>query len=336
MMSKIHIVLTFISESLSLLPVNLIAHLTCFVAVAEELHFGRAAERLGMAQPQLSQRVKRLEGELGVRLMDRSSRHVELTDPGRRLLDEARDILARVQRVYGLADTPSGTGTVRAGIPGELGAGTVAALIGAFRDRLPDATLELQPLGTAGQVRRLTEGALDVGILRHPAETHGLTLGPMTAQPLGVLLAASSPWADAPEVHLSDLAGSELAVFPREEAPEAYDELLADCRRHGYQPAAVHDSPNPDFTLGLVLAGRAVALIPRTEASTGLAWRPLLGRPLLTRLSCAWRSGAEDIDSVRNFVEAATEVLRAHSATPPSHAAPRPRVVVRPASAFLA
>lgn len=315
---------------------NLIAHLTCFVAVAEELHFGRAAQRLGMAQPQLSQRLKRLEGELGVRLVDRSSRHVGLTEPGRRLLDEAREILARVQRVYGLTAGSPDTGTLRAGVPGELGAGTVAALIGAFRERRPDTVLDLHPLGTAAQARGLADGSLDIGILRHPAETHGLVLGPMAAEPLGVLLPATSPWADAPEVHLSDLAGSELAVFPRDEAPEAYDELLADCHRHGYDPTAVHDSPNPDFALGLVLAGRAVALIPYTEPPPGLAWRPLLGRPLLTRLSCAWRRGTDEAGPAGDFAQAVADVLRERAAAAPPETAVRPRLVVRPASAFLA
>ncbi|WP_436771394.1 LysR family transcriptional regulator [Yinghuangia sp. YIM S09857] len=315
---------------------NLIAHLTCFVAVAEELHFGRAAQRLGMAQPQLSQRLKRLEGELGVRLVDRSSRHVGLTEPGRRLLDEAHEILARVRRVYALAEGSPETGTLRAGVPGEVGAGTVAALIGAFQERRPGTVLDLRPLGTAAQVRGLAEGTLDVGILRHPAETHGLVLGPIVAEPLGVLLPASSPWADAPEVHLSDLAGSEFAVFAREEAPEAYDELLADCRRHGYHPAAVHDSPNPDFTLGLVLAGRAVALLPHTVPPPGLTWRPLLGRPLLTRLSCAWRRGADEAGPVGDFAEAVADVLRERAAAAPAGPAIRPRRVVRPASAFLA
>ncbi|MEU8134010.1 LysR family transcriptional regulator [Streptodolium elevatio] len=315
---------------------NLIAHLTCFVAVAEELHFGRAAQRLGMAQPQLSQRLKRLEGELGVRLVDRSSRHVGLTDPGRRLLDEAREILARVQRVYGLTERSPDTGTLRAGVPGELGAGTVAALIGAFRERRPDTVLDLRSLGTTAQVEQLADGSLDVGIVRHPVETHGLVVGPVAAEPLGVLLPESSPWAGAAEVHLSDLAGSELAVFPRDEAPEAYDRLLADCARHGYQPAAVHDSPNPDFTLGLVLAGRAVALTPYAEPPPGLTWRPLLGRPLLTRLSCAWRRGTDEAGPVGDFADTVADVLRERAAAAPREAAVRPRLVVRPASAFLA
>ena len=149
--------------------VNIVGHLACFVAVAEELHFGRAAERLGMAQPPLSQRIQRLERELGVRLFDRSSRRVELTAPGRLLLDEARDILTRVDRVYSVAERArlGEVGTVRAGLPSDLGGPIVAALIAAFRDRRPDLRLDLRETGTAEQVR---------AIYARLREVEGLTL----------------------------------------------------------------------------------------------------------------------------------------------------------------
>lgn len=315
---------------------NLVPHLECFVAVAEELHFGRAAARLGVAQPPLSQRIQRLERELGTRLLNRSSRRVELTASGRLLLDEARDILGRVERLSTVAERARQGGSLRAGVPSDLGGGVVAALIAAFRDRSPGTPLDLRPLGSAEQVRLLTEGALDVGVLRHPTETEGLDLGPMLAQPVGVLLPADSPWAAAPEVHLSDLAGHDVVVFPREEAPGAYDALLADCRRRGFQPAAVHQSPHPQFTLGLVLAGTAVALVPRLDDVPGAVWRPILARPLAWQTSCAWRSDGELRTMVDDFVAAATEVLRTEAAMVPVGDTVARRVVVRPASGFLA
>ncbi|MFC6878141.1 MULTISPECIES: LysR family transcriptional regulator [Actinomadura] len=319
---------------------NLVGHLTCFVAVAEELHFGRAAERLGMAQPPLSQRIQRLEKELGVRLFDRSSRRVELTAPGRLLLDEARDILARVDRVYSLADRArlGETGAVRAGLPADLGGAVVAALIAAFRARRPDLRLDLREIGTAEQVRALAEGALDVGVVRHPCDSRDLDLGPMLGQPVGVLLPADSPLAASPEVHLADLAGHDLVAFPREEAPGTYDELLATCRRHGYEPPAVHEARHPQFALGLVLAGTAVALAPRAEDGAAAVWRPLLGDPLTWRTSTAWRRGAEpDRErAVADFTAVATAVLRTEAGMVAVGEAPARRVVARPASGFLA
>ncbi|MEU8797958.1 LysR substrate-binding domain-containing protein [Spirillospora sp. NPDC048819] len=374
---------------------NVVGHLRCFVVVAEELHFGRAAERIGMAQPPLSQRIQRLEHELGVRLFDRSSRRVELTAPGRLLLDEARDILTRVERIYSVAERArlGEIGTVRAGLPSDLGGPIVAALIAAFRDRRPDLRLDLRETGTAEQVRALAEGALDAGIVRHPCDSRDLELGPMLAQPLGVLLptgepptgadptnappagvdptgappagadpaGASTAGADStsvstagvglagagsagaglaagPEVHLVDLGGHDLVVSPREEAPGAHDELLAACRRHGYAPAAVHEARHPQFALGLVLAGTAVALVPRVDDTAGVTWRPLVGEPLVRRTSCAWRRAAdpEHARAIADFTAVATAVLRSEAGMTPLDAAPARRVIPRPSSGFLA
>ncbi|MES9537272.1 MULTISPECIES: LysR family transcriptional regulator [unclassified Actinomadura] len=322
---------------------NLVGHLRCFVVVAEELHFGRAAERLGMAQPPLSQRIQRLEKELGVRLFDRSSRRVRLTPPGGLLLEEARDILTRVDRIYSVAERArlGEVGTVRAALPSDLGGRVVAALIAAFRERRPDLRLDLRETGTDDQIRALAEGALDAGVVRHPCDTRGLELGPMLAQPLGVLLPAGDGAAEPgapPEVHLADLGTREVVVPPREEAPGAHDELLAGCRRHGYAPAAVHEARHPGFALGLVLAGTAVALVPRTDDTAGAAWRPLAGEPLAWRTSCAWRRARdpEHARAIADFTAVATAVLRDEAGMAPLDRPPARRVVPRPSSGFLA
>ncbi|WP_433467151.1 LysR family transcriptional regulator [Spirillospora sp. CA-128828] len=319
---------------------NLVGHLRCFVVVAEELHFGRAAERLGMAQPPLSQRIQRLEKELGVRLFDRSSRRVRLTAPGGLLLDEARDILTRVDRIYSVAERArlGEVGTVRAGLPSDLGGPIVAALIASFRERRPDLRLDLRETGTDEQVRALAEGALDAGVVRHPCDSRDLELGPMLGQPLGVLLPAAGELAASPEVHLADLGARDLVVPPRGEAPGAHDELLAGCRRHGYAPAAVHEARHPGFAHGLVLAGTAVAIAPRTDDTAGVTWRPLVGEPLAWRTSCAWRR-AGDPDHARaiaDFTAVATAVLRDEADMTPLDGAPTRRVVPRPSSGFLA
>lgn len=302
------------------------------MVLAEELHFGHAAERLGMAQPPLSQRIQRLEKELGVRLFDRSSRRVELTSPGRLLLEEARDFLARADRIYSLAERAraGGAGTLRAGLPSGLGGDVVAALIAAFRDRRPDLRLDLRELPTGEQVRALADGILDVGVLRHPCDTRDLTVGPLLGQPVGVLL--PEPGA-GDEPHLADLAGRDLVMFPRDEAPGTYDELLVTCRRHGYDPPAVHEAGDPQFALGLVLAGTAVALTPRTAERPGVVWRPLAGEPLTLRTSCAWR---RDDRSVAEFTAVANAVLRREAGMRPIERPAARRVVPPPASGFLA
>ncbi|MCP2336907.1 LysR substrate-binding domain-containing protein [Actinomadura rupiterrae] len=315
---------------------DIVGHLAHFVAVAEELHFGRAAERLGMAQPPLSQRIRRLEDELGVRLFDRTSRRVELTAAGRLLLPEARDVLGRVDRIRELSERArSGeVGLVRAGLPADLGGDVVAALVSAFRDRRPDLRLALRETGTAEQVEALADGSLDVAVLRHPCDTRGLALGPVLAQPLGVLLAADDPLGASGEVRVDALAGRDLVLFPREEAPGAHDDLLAACRRNGFEPHAVHEARHPQFALGLVLLGTAVALVPRLTDWGGAVWRPLAGSPLALRTSCAWRRDAGD-GPVADFAAVTTDVLREVAAMRPLDAVPPRRVVLRPSSGFL-
>ncbi|MEV0996734.1 LysR substrate-binding domain-containing protein [Nonomuraea sp. NPDC050202] len=301
---------------------DLVRHLRYFIVVAEELHFGNAAIRLGMAQPPLSQRIKRLEEELGVRLFDRSARQVRLTEPGRLLLGEAREIVGRVDRLHELA-RQGGRGTVlKVGVPPDLAATVLAALVAAFRESSPEVRLAPAEVWTADQVTALAEGTIDVGLVRHPVTAPGLTFGQVLVQAQGVLLAEGDPLASVGEVHLADLAGRELLMPPKEGEPGWRAEVLAECRRQGFVPAQVHEGAG----LGLVLAGAAVAFGPRTELP-GLAWRPLLGSPITSRVSTAWRAATP---AVGDFSAAAVRTLKESAGMTHEGAAPVRRVSRRP------
>ncbi|AQZ66561.1 LysR family transcriptional regulator YnfL [[Actinomadura] parvosata subsp. kistnae] len=301
---------------------DLVRHLRYFIVVAEELHFGNAAIRLGMAQPPLSQRIKRLEEELGVRLFDRSARQVRLTEPGRLLLSEAREIVGRVDRLHELA-RQGGRGTVlRVGVPPDLAATVLAALVAAFRESSPEVRLAPAEVWTADQVTALAEGTIDVGLVRHPVAAPGLTFGQVLVQAQGVLLAESDPLAGVGEVHLADLAGRELLMPPKEGEPGWRAEVLTECRRQGFVPAQVHEGAG----LGLVLAGAAVAFGPRMELP-GLAWRPLLGSPITSRVSTAWRAATP---AVGDFSAAAARTLKESAGMTDEGAAPVRRVSRRP------
>lgn len=299
---------------------DLIRHLRYFTVVAEELHFGNAAIRLGMAQPPLSQRIKRLEEELGVRLFDRSGRQVRLTEAGRLLLGEAREIVARADRLPDLVR--GGAAVLRVGVPPDLAATVIAALVEGFRANNPQVRLAPMEIWTADQVTALADGTIDVGLVRHPVAAPGLRFGRMLVQPQGVLLTPGDPLAEAGEVHLADLAGRELLMPPREGEPGMHAETLAECRRHGYLPARVHEGAG----LGLVLAGAAVAFAPRVEMP-GLAWRPLLGSPIAHRVSTAWRA---DTAVVRDFSAVAVRMLKERGGMRDEGAAPVRRVSRRP------
>ncbi|YCK42175.1 LysR family transcriptional regulator [Actinomadura sp. ATCC 39365] len=304
---------------------DLVRHLRYFVVVAEELHFGNAAIRLGMAQPPLSQRIKRLEEELGVQLFDRSARQVRLTEAGRLLLGESREIVSRVERLRELARRGDG-GVLKIGVPPDLAASVIAALVAGFRAVNPDVRLVPVEIWTADQVSALAEGTIDVGLVRHPVAAPGLDFGQVLVQPLGVLLTGDDPLAEAGEVHLTDLAGRELLMPPKEGEPGWHAETLAECRRHGYVPGQVHQGAG----LGLVLAGQAVAFGPKADVP-GLAWRPLLGSPIAYRVSTAWHAATgPKKDWVAEFSDVAVRTLKESAGMTDEGAAPARRISRRP------
>ncbi|MDG4861776.1 LysR substrate-binding domain-containing protein, partial [Streptomyces sp. T-3] len=277
---------------------DLIRHLECFVAVAEESHFGRAAERLGMAQPPLSQRIQRLERELGVRLFERTSRQVTITKAGTLLLDEARGLLDRSESLLATARRirDGESGLLRAALPPDLSGDTVAAILAEFRDRHTGVELELHELTTAQQLERFGARGLDVGLIHHPCEVAGLELGPVLRREVGVLISRDSPVAALEEVPLGSLDGYELILFPRAGAPALHDQVLTTCARHGFSPAAVRHGQGASFVRGLILSSRAVAFGPRDAREPGrdIVWRPLAGAPLAWQHSVAWPQGHGD------------------------------------------
>ncbi|MEU4549520.1 LysR family transcriptional regulator [Nonomuraea dietziae] len=306
---------------------DLVRHLYYFTVVAEERHFGNAAIRLGMAQPPLSQRIKRLEEELGARLFDRSARQVRLTEAGRLLLPEAREVVARVERLRELVRHGEAR-TLKVALPPDLGATAIAALVARFREESQGLRLAPAEMWTADQVSALSEGLIDVGVVRHPVTAPGLRFGQVLVQTPGVLLAETDPLTEGSSVHLQDLAGRELLLFPQEGEPGAHAETLSDCRRNGFVPAEVHHG----IGLGLVLAGSAVAFGAEVSLP-GVVWRPLLGSPLAWRVSTAWRVETPEVAA---FAATAVRTLKESAGMTEEGVAPVRQVRRRPAMGFLA
>ncbi|MFD9905905.1 LysR family transcriptional regulator [Streptomyces sp. NPDC059063] len=287
-------------------------HLRIFVVTAEELHFSRAAEVLGMAQPPLSQAVRRLEKELGAELFDRSNRQVRLTAAGSVLYDEARDLLVREERLRSLVRraVDGDVGTLRAGVPEDTAAPVLHALLAACAEHAPGLRVDLQEVSTQEQLRLLASGGLDVGLLHQPVDATGLAVGPEVTVDLGVVLPRTSPLARLAEVDLADLRGHDLVLCPRDAAPGWYDATLDVCRSGGFVPARVRHARNSEFLLGLVAAGVGVAFErgPAARKEPRVVWRPLAGRPVTQRLTGAWpvqgaHAGAE------RFARLAADVL---------------------------
>jgi DNA-binding transcriptional LysR family regulator len=281
-------------------------HLRYFVAVAEELHFRRAAERLHMSQPPLSQQIRRLEEEVGATLLVRNQRRVELTAAGQAYLARSRDILAAVE------DAAREARRVQRGEVGRLDVGFVGSamysvvpeVLRAFRERFPDVGLRLRELGTTEQLRRLEDGRLDVGFLRPPGPRPGLSIETVLLEPVVAALPEHHPLAAAPEVRVEDLAAAPLVLMTRAGAPGLRDALtrLTDGLA---EDAIVQEVTEMQTLVGLVAAGVGVSLVPqslRALARAGVVYRDLTGDVPTVRLSAAWRSG-DDSPVLAAFLE---------------------------------
>ena len=278
-----------------------------FVAVAEHLHFGRAAQALAMAQPPLSRAIQLLETELGVPLFERSQRKVSLTDAGRGLLPEARLVLAAAGRLAGSARSAA------AGDQGELALAFVSIvdysflpeLLRRFSSRFPGVRMNLREATTDVQIADLRAGRSDAGILLGPlgeeaaisgaraAGTAALAYRPLASESLVLALPANHPRA-ARGAALA-LAGFALEPFicsPRQVAPRLYDAIIGGCALAGFSPRIVQEAIQMQTIISLVSAGMGVALVPESIISLkrrGVVYRRLRGARPVLEIGLAWR-----------------------------------------------
>jgi DNA-binding transcriptional LysR family regulator len=255
-------------------------HYRYFIAVAEELHFRRAAERLHISQPPLSQQIKQLESELGVQLLERSSRRVELTDAGQTFLGEARAVLAAVDRsVNRVQRTARGElGWLRLGFVASAVADVLPPLLERFRATTPDVEFELRELNTEQQVQALASDVIDLGIARDLQRGERFEQTLLRTEPLLAVLPSSHRLADRSGIGLVDLADDDFIALPRARVPRLHDRLLSLCRAAGFNPNLAQEAVQFPTILSLVAASIGVAVVPasvqgfRTE---GVVYLPL-------------------------------------------------------------
>jgi DNA-binding transcriptional LysR family regulator len=270
-------------------------HFRYFVAVAEELHFGRAAARLNMAQPPLSQQIRQLEEELGVTLLRRSRRRVELTDAGQAFLAGARTTLAEADQAAAAARRAA-TGEMGRLAIGFVGSGAYSVLpemLGAFRRQFPDVELVLRQATTAQQVSSLRAGRLDVGLLHLPLGDDGLTCRTVLREPLVVALPDGHPLAVQDIVPFTSLAAAAFVMFPRHLGPGLYDRIIGACQQAGFIPRVVQEAANMETITALVAAGLGIALTPasvRHLRRPGVVYRSLSNSPM-GEMALAWLPG---------------------------------------------
>ncbi|HEX2177485.1 MAG TPA: LysR substrate-binding domain-containing protein [Nocardioidaceae bacterium] len=273
-------------------------HLRYFRAVAEERHFGRAAERLHMAQPPLSQQIRQLEAELGVTLLRRSTRRVELTDAGSAYLERVRGILAAVE------DAGVEAQRVAAGLEGRLVIGCVGSatysLLPAFartlREELPGVDLGFRgEMLVPDQIEALLAGRIDLALLRPPADEPALSVTTLRRDRLIVALPERHRLAVRQRIRVADLRNQDLVVHASGGRSVMYDAVTALCRDAGFEPRVRHEVAETSTLVTFVAAGLGVAVVPGPVADLGVAgttYRPLARRDARIDLAVAVR--AED------------------------------------------
>lgn len=292
-------------------------HLRYFVAVAEDLHFGRAAARLHIAQPPLSRQIRDLERELGAELFARVKGRVSLTHAGRAFLVEARRTLAQAERARATAQRAARgeVGRLRVGfVEAATYSGVLADVLGLFRARHPDVGLELFELSSLQQTEALREGRVEVGVLHSLPYDAAEWLGVerLTDDPMIVALPSGHRLARRPTLPLAALAAEPLLLLRRPDGPGLHDRIIAACQAAGFSPAVAQQAGQLQTLVGLVAAGAGVTFVPGSLEALrrpGVVYRRVAGLGLDMGLWAVWRL-AEESPVAARFLDALREVVR--------------------------
>jgi DNA-binding transcriptional LysR family regulator len=294
-----------------------------FTVVAEELHYGRAADRLHITQPALSRQIRDLERALGVTLFDRTSRRVALSQAGQAVLGQARRALTEADRAVRLA---------RLAAHGDLGELTIAvlpavalalvpAIIRAYRDAHRSIDVTISESFDDEQLTALAAGRIDAGFLRAVEAPPGIRLQTLLTEPVVAALPADHRLAHHDRLALSELAGEPFVFFPRHRSVLAYDEFIASCRAAGFSPAIVQEASGIS-ALGLVAAGLGVTVVAASYQALSLAgvrFVPLVGHQLA--LQVAWAADNTNT-ALPGFLDTARHIAAQTIRLVPDHPPP--------------
>lgn len=273
-------------------PIEL-RQLKYFVAVAEELHFGRAAQRLNMAQPPLSQQIRRLESQLQVRLFDRHNRSVRLTSAGTALFAKAGDILRDVSRAV------DATLNAARGETGSLGIGfgfsatytLLPALVSRYRKMYPNVQVDLFEMTISQQIEALAKSEIDVGVLRLPLNVATLATKIVLVESLVLAIPKEHALAQRGTLKVRELAHEQFVMAPPNRVG-FFDLIKSICRSAGFEPHIAQHATGLHTALGLVSVGMGIAIVPQSLTQTpvrNVIYKPLVDAPK-SQVALAWRA----------------------------------------------
>jgi DNA-binding transcriptional LysR family regulator len=267
-----------------------------FLAVANELNFTRAAETLAIAQPALSAQIRQLEAQLGVQLLERTTRSVRLTEAGRSVHEQGPAALAALSDVWEAARRAGRgeAGRLRIAYSPSSGYETAPRLVEAVRERHPEIEIAGEVLSTPEIVRAVLDGKVDVGVARTPVPADGIRLRTVRLEPQGVIAPADHPLAAQAAVDLAAIAGHPLLMHPRDANPVHYDRVVDLFRRAGVTPRLVERPMAFDPTMRTIRDGTGIALVGTSSAeglAPGLCWIPLEGPDTRLPVQLVLRAG---------------------------------------------
>jgi DNA-binding transcriptional LysR family regulator len=297
-------------------PELALPQLHAFVVLAEELHFGHAAARLGIAQPPLSQQIRRLEDKVGHALFTRAPGHVTLTPAGSELLPAARRALTDL--TDGLAAARAvgsgSAGRLRIGFAASLALTILPGLLRTFRHQFPGVQLDIQEMTTAPQIAALHDKTIDIGLLREPpVDETELGFSTVLSEPFVAVLPSTHPLATQRTVGLAQLADSPFVLLPRTVGPTLHDQIIGLCTAAGFTPQIVQHAVEWQTVCALVETGLGVSLAPasiRLIRLKGVAFRRIQPGTARTRVAVAWRK--------KDHNPLVTNLLETISQDPPS------------------
>jgi DNA-binding transcriptional LysR family regulator len=289
-----------------------IRRLKCFIAVAESLHFGRAAQRLNIVQSAVSQQIKLLEQELGVELLKRSRHRVDLTEAGTAFLTAAKRALCQTEEAVQVArDAAAGRlGRLRLGFIDNVLWSVLPPILRAFRDRYPGIDVNLQQLDRGQQIKALEDRELDVGVLPSPQPGKGLESELLVSAPLIIALPETNPLSRRKTLPLALLAEEPFVAFPASMKTRLLAMTTSLCTAAGFLPKITQEAQQVSTLLALVSAGLGVTLVPRWVAAShppGIVYREIEASVPPYELLIVWREGSVN-NAIASFRSVASQV----------------------------
>lgn len=288
---------------------RLVKHLYLFAVVAEERNFRKAAQRLGMSQPPLSEQIQTLEASLKVRLFERSSKGAELTAEGAAILPAAQRLIAHMERLdISVKEAIAGKGRVLS-----VGAITSAMteplpqIIEQVKIALPDIKLAVVEIDSADAIAALESGTLDMALARLEGETGAFIHSrPLLTDRLAVALPMWHRLAKRRAVHMRELANEDFVMFPRAVSPSFFDGIIAACHAHGFTPRLLHEARSVASQVAMVGCSQGIALVPsglRSLGSDAVTIKPLHESIKVVTIALAWNAESSD-PGVKKVVDA--------------------------------